>query len=89
VIEAGPMARMEERRRVIRMLEEAAQHVDIHGNCYPVFDADAVKELLPTWRAWGQILIDARDAGGDTPSSVPNSHQAAEGRGDQPGYGAP
>ena len=51
---------MEERRRIIRLLEEAAKHVDIHGNRYPVFDADAdaIKELLPTWRAWGQIVVD-------------------------------
>ena len=64
VIEAGPMARMEERRRVIRMLEEVAKHIDIHGNRYPVFDADAVKELLPTWQAWGQIFIDAGESSG-------------------------
>ena len=39
--------------------QEATKHADIHGNRYPVFDADAVKELLPTWRAWGQVLINA------------------------------
>jgi hypothetical protein len=59
VAEAGPMAFMEERRRIIRLLENAVRHADIQGNRYPVFDADAVKELLPVWRAWGQILIDA------------------------------
>ncbi len=73
-----PMARMEERRRVIRMLEDAAKHADIHGNRYPVFDADAVKELLPVWLSWGQILIDAAE-GLNMPIRIPPlSHHSLE-----------
>lgn len=26
-------------------------------------DTEAVKELMPTWRAWGQIIIEAKMTG--------------------------
>ena len=56
VAEAGPIAWMEERRRIRQVLRDATEQTHDYGDRYPALDIEAVKELMPTWRAWGQIL---------------------------------
>ncbi|GGF51390.1 hypothetical protein GCM10011611_67320 [Aliidongia dinghuensis] len=58
VADDGPMAWMEERRRIRQALRDAAEQVHDYGDRYPALDIEAVKELMPTWRAWGQIIIE-------------------------------
>jgi hypothetical protein len=58
VAEAGDLAFMDERRRIRQVIREST--VDMRGERYPIFDVDAVWELLPIWREWGSALLLAR-----------------------------
>lgn len=60
VTEAGPMAWVEERRRIRQVLRDAAEQAHDHGDRYPALDIEAVKELMPIWRAWGQVVIESK-----------------------------
>ena len=56
VAEAGDLAYMDERRRIRQVIREST--VDMQGERYPIFDIDAVRELLPVWKEWGSALLE-------------------------------
>ena len=61
--EAGPTAWMEERRRIRQVLHDAAEQAHDYGDRYPVLDIEAVKKLMPTWRAWDSVIIESKMTG--------------------------
>ena len=58
VAEAGDLAYMDERRRIRQVIREST--ADMQGQRYPIFDIDAVRELLPLWREWGSTLLEIK-----------------------------
>lgn len=63
VAEAGPDGWREERQRV-RATERQAREVADPQARLLMLDVHAVKSLLPTYRAWGRMLLDASSASG-------------------------
>lgn len=58
VAQCGQEAWTEERLRVRAVEEEALQSADPEGRMMGL-DVNAVRSLLPTYRAWGRMLLDA------------------------------
>ena len=55
VAEAGNLAFMDERRRIRQVIRDST--VDMQGVRYPIFDIDAVWELLSIWKEWGSVIM--------------------------------
>jgi hypothetical protein len=58
VVQAGDDGWREERKRIFDRQQEALRSIDPVERLNAL-ELDAIKSLLPVWRAWGQVLIDA------------------------------
>ena len=59
--QAGPDGWREERQRVRTTERQACETADPRARLL-MLDVHAVKSLLPTYRAWGRMLLDASAA---------------------------